>query len=137
MTDIFTQKKRSEIMSRIHGTDTGPEFVVRSLLNWMGYRFRLHRADLPGKPDIVLPRHRKIIFVNGCFWHGHKSCQKGRSRPTSHARFWKDKIEGNAARDKKNTLALRRRGWSVLTVWECETIDPFKLFGKLLRFMEK
>jgi DNA mismatch endonuclease (patch repair protein) len=124
-------------MSRIKGSNTAPEKLVRSLLHWWGYRFRIHRKDLPGKPDVVLPIHRKIIFVNGCFWHGHAACKKGVTRPVTNARFWANKISGNVGRDRVNRNALRRSGWKVLTVWECETKRPDRLVSKLLRFLQE
>lgn len=137
MSDVFSKQKRSEIMSKVKGGNTKPELLVRSLLHRMGYRFRIHRSDLPGKPDIVLPKHRKIVMVHGCFWHGHRSCRKGQNRPSSNKRFWDRKIRGNAERDKRNVAELRRLGWNVLTVWECETRNQDRLARKLLNFMRK
>ena len=136
MADVFSEKKRSWIMSRVKGKDTSPERAVRSLVHDLGYRFRLHRKDLPGCPDIVLPRHRKIVFVHGCFWHGHKGCARS-ARPTSNTRFWNAKIDSNVQRDRRNIRALRRRGWSVLVVWTCELRDPEKLERRLRRFLER
>jgi DNA mismatch endonuclease, patch repair protein len=118
-SDIFTPEKRSEVMSRIRSKNTKPELVVRSILHRMGYRFRLHRKDLPGKPDIVLAKHRTAIFVNGCFWHLHDGCSGGRY-PKSRKTFWLKKLNGNKARDKRNYAALAERGWLVVVVWECE-----------------
>jgi DNA mismatch endonuclease (patch repair protein) len=135
MSDVFSRSKRSNIMSRIKGADTKPEKAVRSLLHRLGYRFRIHRSELPGKPDIVLPKHSKIIMVNGCFWHGHKYCSKGRTRPASNKRFWNTKIERTIKRDKSNIAKLRRLGWGVLIVWECQTKDESRLERKLLKFM--
>jgi DNA mismatch endonuclease (patch repair protein) len=134
MADVFSEEKRSWIMSRVKGRDTTPELAVRSIIHRHGYRFRLHRKDLPGCPDIVLPRHRNIVFVHGCFWHGHKGCRKS-SRPATNREFWNAKIDGNIARDKKAVRRLRRSGWSVLVVWECELRDPQKLERRLLRFL--
>jgi len=134
MADVFSEEKRSWIMSRVKGRDTRPELAVRSLLHHHGFRFRLHRKDLPGCPDIVLPRHRKIVFVHGCFWHGHKKCRRS-SRPTTNTEFWNAKIDANISRDKKAIGRLRRTGWSVLVVWECELRDPQKLERRLLRFL--
>jgi DNA mismatch endonuclease, patch repair protein len=119
MTDIFDSRKRSELMSRVRSRDTGPELHVRRLLHAMGYRFRLHPADLPGKPDIVLPRYRTAIFVNGCFWHGHRDCGAAK-RPQTNVDFWNEKIDGNIARDKRKVGQLRRSGWKVIVVWECD-----------------
>src|SRR5271170_7163096 len=113
MADVFTQKKRSEIMSRIGGKDSAPEVRVRRLLHSLGFRFRLHRNDLPGKPDIVLARHKKIILVHGCFWHGHKGCPRA-ALPSTNTDFWRAKIAKNAARDQRVCAELRNLGWSVL-----------------------
>jgi len=120
-------------MSRIKGTDTLPEKRVRSLLHLMGYRFRLHYAALPGKPDIVLPRHRKVVFVNGCFWHGH-TCRRG-ALPETNGEFWEAKISKNKKRDQRSIRQLRKMGWSVLTIWQCQTKDIEKLRAKILQFM--
>jgi len=105
-------------MSKVRGKDTKPEKIVRSLLHVMGYRFRLHRKDLPGKPDIVLPKYKTAIFVHGCFWHGHE-CKHGQNRPKSNAAYWKNKIQSNMHRDKINNIELERLGWKVIVVWEC------------------
>ena len=121
-------------MSRIRGGDTGPERAVRRLLHNDGYRFRLHRRDLPGKPDVVLPRHRKVVFVNGCFWHGHKRCARS-SLPATNVDFWKRKVEGNVRRDAKVQRRLRSLGWRVLVVWQCQTRDEESLLHRLRRFM--
>jgi DNA mismatch endonuclease, patch repair protein len=120
MRDRLSKERRSWNMSRIRGKDTGPERVVRSVLHQLGYRFRLHVKDLPGKPDIVLPRYRTVVFVHGCFWHRHRGCGNC-TTPTNNRVFWVKKLEGNAARDKLKASALRRVGWRVLVVWECET----------------
>lgn len=119
MSDIFTKEKRSWVMSRIRGQDTGPELVVRRILHSLGYRFRLHRSDLPGTPDIVLPKYRTVIFVHGCFWHSH-SCLKGR-RPQANKKFWRTKLNRNVRRDTRNAGELRRLGWKPIVIWECET----------------
>ena len=107
-------------MSRIRGKDTKPELIVRSLVHSMGYRFRLHRADLPGKPDLVLQRHRKIILVHGCFWHRH-SCRRGRSMPATRASDWTTKFDTNRKRDTRVRRRLRALGWDVVVIWECQT----------------
>jgi len=122
MTDVVTPEERSRIMAAVRSRDTAPEKSVRSLLHRMGYRFRLHRRDLPGCPDIVLPRFRLVIFVHGCFWHRHPGCGLARI-PKTRVRFWTDKLEGNRARDLRNQAGLRDLGWSVLVVWECELRD--------------
>jgi DNA mismatch endonuclease (patch repair protein) len=134
--DVFSADQRSKIMSRVKGRNTRPELIVRRLLHAMGYRFRLHAADLPGKPDIVLPRHGKIVQVHGCFWHGHKGCSRA-TRPQSNVEFWAQKIDGNKVRDARTERQLRRLGWSVLTVWECQTKGVEKLERRLRRHMEK
>jgi len=121
-------------MSRVKGRDTKPEILVRSFIYRLGFRFRLHRRDLPGTPDIVLPRHGKLIFVHGCFWHGHKGCPRSK-RPTTNKYFWDIKLNGNIKRDKRYRLELRRLGWKTLVVWECETKSPKILLRKLERFL--
>jgi len=136
MTDVFDPETRSRIMSRVKGRDTSPELIVRRMLHAMGYRFRLHDASLPGRPDIVLPRHGKIVQVHGCFWHGHRGCKRA-TTPASNTEFWKNKIEGNKARDSRVERRLRRWGWSVMTVWECQTKDPDRLRRRLNGFMTR
>jgi len=135
MTDVFSREQRSSIMSRIRGKDTKPEMLVRSLLHGMGFRFRLHVADLPGKPDIVLTRHRKVVFINGCFWHGHRACRK-KSVPETNKEFWEEKISKNRKRDKYVRRRLRACGWKTLTIWECETRNVEKMTGKLKSFLD-
>lgn len=134
MTDVFTVGKRSEVMSRIRGRDTKPELAVRRLIHAMGYRFRLHRRNLPGTPDIVLPRHGKIILVHGCFWHGHRGCKDGR-HPTSNTAYWDAKLARNQQRDKSSLRSLRRLGWKVLTIWECEVTRLDRLQERLATFL--
>jgi len=121
-------------MSRIRGKDTGPEMAVRRMAHAMGFRYRLHVKGLPGKPDIVLPRHRKVIFVHGCFWHAH-GCDAARRPPATHKRFWKEKFARNAARDREALRALWQAGWQVLVVWECETKDARQLRAILAAFL--
>lgn len=121
-------------MARIRGQDTGPELTVRRLLHAMGYRFRLHRRDLPGRPDIVLPGRRKAILVHGCFWHQHPGCRFARM-PATRRDFWEAKLAGNCARDARNVAALRRAGWSVSVVWECQTRHTGTLEARLRRFL--
>ena len=121
MTDIFTPEKRSEVMSRIRGRNTKPEVALRSMLHRLGYRFTVSgpkNKSLPGKPDIVLPKYRTVIFVHGCFWHGHENCRIFKM-PTSRRQWWSAKIMGNRARDKRNEAALLAMGWNVVTIWEC------------------
>jgi DNA mismatch endonuclease (patch repair protein) len=134
MADIVSPEKRSRMMAGIRSEDTRPEIVVRRALFAQGFRFRLHRGDLPGEPDIVLPRRKVAIFVHGCFWHRHAGCRFAKL-PSSNADFWQSKLDGNVQRDRRAIEALRSAGWRVLTVWECVTRDkavaPF--IGPLVR----
>ena len=122
--DIFRKSKRCEIMSRVKNRNTQPEILVRSLLHRNGYRFRLHRFDLPGTPDIVLPRWKSVIFVNGCLWHGH-DCNRGHL-PASNREFWSQKVQKNIARDQENYKQLALQGWKTIVVWTCETTSQAK-----------
>ncbi|MCS6497135.1 very short patch repair endonuclease [Burkholderia thailandensis] len=131
--DTITPAERSALMSRIRSVNTRPEIAVRSILHRLGYRFRLHRKDLPGRPDIVLPRHRKIVLVHGCFWHGH-TCRLA-SKPKSNEGYWSTKIQANRARDARNLEALTQQGWSVLELWECEVRKLEGIEEKLRAFM--
>ena len=117
--DIWSEKKRSEVMSKIRGKNTKPEMILRSELFKKGYRFRVHRKDLPGNPDIVLPKYHSVIFVHGCFWHYHKNCREGRI-PSSNYEFWKEKLQRNIKKDADNIKALRKEDWKVFVIWECE-----------------
>jgi DNA mismatch endonuclease, patch repair protein len=135
MTDIFSVKKRSWIMARIHSRDTQPELFVRSVVHRMGFRFRLGGAGLPGKPDLVFPRMKKALFVHGCFWHCH-NCRRA-SVPTSNTAFWKRKLLGNAQRDNQNYRKLKALGWSYLVVWQCELRKENRLLLKLKRYLEE
>jgi DNA mismatch endonuclease (patch repair protein) len=117
VADTLTKAERSALMSRIRGKDTKPEVFVRSALHRAGFRFRLHGAALPGRPDIVLPRHRTVVFVHGCFWHRH-GCRLS-SEPATRRAFWREKFARNRARDQRTARALRNLGWRVVTVWEC------------------
>lgn len=130
--DIFTPEERSRVMSMIPGKDTRPERVVRSLLHRIGFRFRLHRRDLPGKPDIVLPRRKTVIFVHGCFWHQHQGC-KDATIPKTNTEFWLNKFNRNVERDLKAATALRVAGWRVLYVWECQINDLDALADRLVK----
>jgi len=132
--DSLTVSHRSWNMSRIRSENTIPEVRVRSALHRLGFRFRLHRDDLPGRPDIVLPRHRVAIFVHGCFWHRHSGC-RFTTMPKSRIPFWKGKFEKNVARDRRVCRKLRRTGWKVVIIWECQTIDSVKLNARLLRVL--
>lgn len=131
--DKISQEHRSWNMSRIRSSNTKPEIIVRSLLHKMGYRFRLHRKDLPGKPDIVLPKYRTIIFVHGCFWHRHSGC-KFTSSPKSRIDFWQDKFRKNIERDLDAQKRLENMNWRVFTVWECETSDVSAIQSKIELF---
>lgn len=119
MADSLTKEQRSQNMASIKGKDTKPEMIVRKHLHHLGYRYSLHRKDLPGKPDIVLTKWKTLIFVNGCYWHRHKGC-KFAYNPKSNIEFWEKKFKGNVERDKKNFKTLSKLGWKVLIVWECE-----------------
>jgi DNA mismatch endonuclease, patch repair protein len=134
VTDVFSREKRSKIMSNVKDRDTKPELIVRSMIHSMGFRFRLRNKKLPGNPDLVLSRHGKVVFVNGCFWHGHNGCRKA-ARPKSNSDFWNKKLNGNVERDKLNIGELEQLGWKVLVVWECETKEPLSLYEKLENFM--
>jgi DNA mismatch endonuclease, patch repair protein len=128
--DVHTPEQRSRNMAAIRSKNTKPEMIVRRLLCEMGLRYRLHRTDLPGKPDIVMPAREVAIFVHGCFFHMHK-CRYGRVVPKTNAEFWQTKRSTNAARDRRNSRQLRKLGWHVVTVWECETRNQCKLKNKL------
>ncbi|MHC1693580.1 MAG: very short patch repair endonuclease [Sphaerochaetaceae bacterium] len=117
--DTLTPSKRSEVMSHIRGKNTSCELMVRRYLFSQGFRFRIHDRRYPGHPDIVLPKYRTMVFVNGCFWHGHMDCSLYR-QPKSNVAFWKEKIERNRSRDEQNRLLLEQSGWRVIVVWECE-----------------
>lgn len=132
--DVHTPLQRSFNMSRIRNRDTKPEKIVRSIVHRLGFRYRLHKKELPGKPDVVLVRHRKIIDVHGCFFHMH-TCKYGRVAPATNAQFWEAKRISNVARDRRNLKALKRQGWHVLTVWECETKNADRLEKRLERFL--
>ena len=131
-----TAEQRSRIMRAVKGADTTPELAVRSLAHSMGYRFRLHRKDLPGKPDLTFPRLRKVIFVNGCFWHGH-DCARGARVPVRNRDYWTQKVARNMERDRSAQSALQRLGWKSLVVWECEIKDQNRLQRTLRRFLGK
>jgi DNA mismatch endonuclease (patch repair protein) len=133
--DKLSPERRSWNMSRILSKDTLPELFVRSLLHRLGYRFRLHRKDLPGKPDVVLPKYSTVLFVHGCFWHRHKQCRYAYS-PKSNRIFWDNKFETNVARDLRNQRLLRKLGWKVLYVWECEIRNPLRLARRLTRNLQ-
>lgn len=129
------QATRSRIMRSIGQKDTKPELTVRRTVHRMGFRFRLHRRDLPGSPDLVLPRLRKAIFVHGCFWHQHAGCRSA-ARPKTRVEYWDAKFNRNTARDARALADLNALGWSVLVLWECELRDRAALQGRLLDFLE-
>jgi DNA mismatch endonuclease (patch repair protein) len=132
--DIFSKTKRSWIMSRVGGKNTKPEILVRSLLHRMGYRFRLDYKSLPGRPDIVLPKFHKVIFVHGCFWHGHPNCHRA-ALPQTNVEFWTEKMKCNGERDLKNIRALRKLRWKPLIIWQCEIRNLEKLERKIVKFI--
>ncbi|MCP4694560.1 MAG: DNA mismatch endonuclease Vsr [Desulfobacterales bacterium] len=135
-TDNLTRAQRRRTMKRVKSANTTPELLVRRLVHGMGFRYRLHRRDLPGAPDLVFAGRRKIIFVHGCFWHGH-DCKSGRKRPKTNQGYWSKKLDRNKARDAENQLKLKELGWKVLIVWECEMKDRAALKAQLERFLDK
>jgi DNA mismatch endonuclease (patch repair protein) len=135
VADVFTKSKRSWIMAKVHSHDTSPEIIVRSTLHRLGYRFRLYSDKLPGKPDIILPRFHKLIFVHGCFWHQHKGC-KASARPSSHSEYWNKKLDKNVLRDKRNLAALKNAGWDILIIWECQILKKISIVNKIKKFMK-
>ncbi|WP_324780547.1 very short patch repair endonuclease [Thiobacillus sedimenti] len=135
MADTLSTEERSRRMALVRSTDTGPEMRVRRLLHGMGYRYRLHRRDLPGTPDLVFPGRRAVVLVHGCFWHRHEGCALARL-PKSRKEFWVPKLEGNKARDARKVAALQDAGWRVFVVWECETKNLDALAVRLRRFLE-
>ena len=135
MTDTMSPKVRSQIMARVKSTDTKPEMTVRRLLHGLGYRYRLHRTDLPGRPDLTFPSRRKVVFVNGCFWHNHENCAKVRI-PTSNRDYWLAKLERNRARDKLNLTLLEASDWKTAVVWECQLKDLEAVTDRMVNFLE-
>ena len=138
MADTVSQQRRSEIMSRIRDRDTKPEMAVRRLVHVMGYRYRLHRRDLPGKPDLAFPGMKKAIFVHGCFWHQHEDtvCRKS-SLPKTNQEFWLPKLRRNAERDAEQQAQLAVLGWDILVIWECETAKGKGLAERIGSFLER
>jgi DNA mismatch endonuclease, patch repair protein len=134
MADVFTREQRSAIMRRVRSTDTAPELRVRGLAHRMGYRFRLHRKDLPGRPDLVFAGRRIALFVNGCYWHGHRGCAAA-SMPRSNIAYWKRKFARNRVRDRAAARELVRLGWRAEVIWECETRDEAALKRRLRRML--
>ena len=135
MVDSLSPKERSEIMARVRSKDTRPEMRIRKLAFALGYRYRLHDRKLPGCPDLVFGPRRKVIFVHGCFWHRHQGCKQCYT-PKSNVDFWLAKFTGNIVRDQKNMEVLRKAGWRVVVVWECELGAPEKLQKRLWKLLE-
>ncbi|MYE95019.1 MAG: DNA mismatch endonuclease Vsr [Gemmatimonadetes bacterium] len=135
--DTLTASERSARMALIRSTDTRPEMRVRRLTHGMGYRYRLHAKDLPGRPDLVFRPRRKVVFVHGCFWHRHEDCPRTRMPKSPERReYWRKKFEGNVMRDQQHRDALERMGWTTLVIWECETTDAERLAALLRRFLD-
>lgn len=134
MADTLTSAQRSKCMAAIRGKNTKPEVTIRSLVHRLGFRFRLHDTRLPGKPDLVFRGRRAAIFVHGCYWHSHV-CRRGRSEPVTNAKFWQAKRAKTQDRDVKSVSALRKSGWKVLTVWECELKDLNRVTRRLSKFL--
>jgi DNA mismatch endonuclease (patch repair protein) len=132
VVDVLSPEQRHRCMARVKAKDTTPERVVRSTLHRLGFRFKLHSSALPGRPDVVMPKYRTVVFVHGCFWHGHKRCARA-TRPSSNVAFWNRKLDGNEARDARVQCALRDLGWTVLVVWECQTREADLLLRQLSR----
>ena len=136
MVDIVSSEVRSRIMAQVKSKDSKPEMLVRRLLHRLGYRYRLHRTDMPGRPDLVFPSRRKVVFVNGCFWHRHTGCPKVRI-PATNKDYWITKLDNNHARDKRNIESLQKSGWKVHTVWECQLRDLSSVTDILVEFLEQ
>lgn len=132
MTDVFDAAKRSTIMRAVKSRDTAPELTVRRAAHALGLRFRLGRSDLPGKPDLVFPARRCVVFVHGCFWHGH-ACPRGARMPQANRAYWEAKIARNMSRDRATLTALRKLGWAPVVIWECETREAARLFRLIAR----
>jgi DNA mismatch endonuclease (patch repair protein) len=135
MTDRLTPERRSALMSRVRSKNTTPERVVRRIAHALGYRFRLHRTDLPGTPDLVFPSRRKAVFVHGCFWHRHPGCRKA-TTPKSRIEFWLAKFARNVERDEEIRTRLGQLGWGAFTIWECETKQTEIIAAKLAGFLD-
>lgn len=135
-TDVFSPKKRAEVMRAVKGANTKPEIAMRKALHALGLRYRLHAKDLPGRPDLVFPRHQAVLFVHGCFWHGH-DCPRGARVPKSNAAYWTAKIARNKARDEENRRDLAKRGWRVFAVWECEMKETDRAAARLARAIRR
>jgi DNA mismatch endonuclease, patch repair protein len=136
MVDHVTPSKRSEIMRAVRSRDTGPELSLRTMLHRAGYRYRLHVKELPGTPDIVLPRLRAVIFVHGCYWHGHAGCSKA-ALPKSRVEFWRAKVMANRSRDRARISELKQAGWAPIVVWQCELRDPARVLRRVTDFLQQ
>lgn len=134
--DRFSEKQRSYVMSRVRSRDTKPEMVVRRYLHRNGFRYRLHEKNLPGKPDLVLPKYRSVVFVHGCFWHRHQGCPRA-TMPASRVRFWEEKFKKNLLRDRQNRAELASLKWKVWVIWECELASEEKRSLNLAKLREK
>lgn len=135
--DTLTANERTQRMRRVRSKDTKPELQVRRLVHGLGYRYRLHAGDLPGRPDLVFRPRRKAVFVHGCFWHRHEGCSRNRLPKSPERRdFWRNKLDGNAQRDRRNQAELREMGWGVLVIWECETSRVDTLAEKITAFLK-
>ena len=135
MVDTVSPEVRSRIMARVKSKGMKPEMAVRRLLHGLGYRYRLHRPDLPGRPDLAFPSRRKVVFVNGCFWHNHAGCPRVRV-PSSNREYWVAKLERNRARDERNLALLEEQGWAAMTVWECELRDMPTAAERMTEFLD-
>lgn len=133
--DTLTRSQRKFCMSQNKGKDTSPEISVRRLVYSLGFRYRLHRRDLPGCPDMVFPGKKKVIFINGCYWHRH-NCKKGRSMPQTRKNFWQSKFKKTILRDKRNLKKLRLLGYKIIVIWECQIRNSEKLSAKLIKFLK-
>lgn len=136
MADVYSKQKRSTIMARVKTRQTGPEQHVAAILRRLGVRFRRNVRRLPGQPDFVIDAASTVVFVHGCFWHGHSACPRAKL-PSTNAAFWRRKIAGNAKRDRRNARALRRQGWHVITVWQCRLRRPATVARRLRRYVGK
>ena len=135
MADHVSAKKRSAIMAAVHTKDTGPELALRKLVYGMGYRYRLHGRELPGRPDLVFRPLKKVIFVHGCFWHRHDACRYA-TTPKSRTAYWQSKFAANVARDRRNVRDLKKAGWHVLTIWQCQLKNPNKVAKRTHEFLK-
>lgn len=134
--DKLNQDQRSYCMSQIRGKNTKPEMIVRSITYKLGFRYRLHYQKLPGKPDLVFPSRKEVIFVHGCYWHRH-TCRKGKSIPATNTEMWMEKLKRNKERDKENRKELRKLGWEVLTIWECQIKNTKKLINRIENYIKQ